>query len=54
MVSGGIIYVNNVQKGLVWSVTLKIGEHVGNGNSKCKLGQPIDKIVLLFKSDNVK
>ena len=54
MVSGGIIYVNNVQKGLVWSVTLKIGEHAGNGNSKCKLEQPIDKIVLFFKRDNVK
>ena len=51
---GRITDVNNDQKGLVWSVMLKIGEHARNENSKCKLEQPIDKIVLLLESDNVK
>ena len=43
----------NDQKGLVQNVTLKIGECAGNENSKCKLEQPIDKIVLSLESDNV-
>ena len=34
---GIIIDVNNDQKGLVRSVTLKIGERAGNESSKCKL-----------------
>ena len=51
---GRIIDVNNDQKGLVQSVTLKIGEPAGNENSKYKLEQPTDKIVLLLESDNVK
>ena len=45
--------VHNDQKGLVRSVTLKIGEHAGNKNTKHKLERPIDKIVLLLGSDNV-
>ena len=36
----------NDQKGLVQNVTLKIGECAGNENSKCKVEQSIDKIVL--------
>ena len=51
---GRIIDVNNDQRGLVRSVTLKIGEYAGNENSKHKLKQPIDKIVLLLESGNVK
>ena len=51
---GRITDVNNDQKGLVWSVMLKIGEHARNENSKCKLEQPFDKTVLLLESDNVK
>ena len=51
---GRITDVNNDQKGLVRSVTLKIGEHAGNENSRCKLEKPIDKIVLLIKSNHVK
>ena len=49
---GRVIDVNNDRKGLVRSVTLKIGERAGNENSKSKLEQPIDKIVLLLESDN--
>ena len=49
---GRVIDVNNDRKGLVRSVTLKIGEHAGNENSKRKLERPIDKIVLLLESDN--
>ena len=51
---GKITDVNNDQKGLVWSVKSKIGERAGNENSKRKLERPIDKIVLLLESDNVK
>ena len=36
----------NDQEGLVQNVTLKIGECAGNENSKCKVEQSIDKIVL--------
>ena len=49
---GRVIDVNNDRKGFVQSVTLKIGERAGNENSKHKLEQPIDKIVLLLESDN--
>ena len=45
---GRITDVNNDQKGLVH------GEHAGNENSRCKLEQPIDKIVLLIESNHVK
>ena len=48
---GRITDINNDRKGLVRGVTLKIGERTENENSKCKLEQPIDKIVLLLKSD---
>ena len=48
-----VIDINNAQKGLVRSVTLKIGEPAGNENSKRKLERPIDKIVLLLEIDNV-
>ena len=48
---GRITDVNNNQNGLVWSVTLKIGERAGNENSKRKLEWPTDKIVLLLESD---
>ena len=51
---GRITDVNNDQKGLVRSVTSKIGERAGNENSKRKLERPIDKTVLLLESDNVK
>ena len=51
---GKITDVNNDQKGLVRSVTSKIGERAGNENSKRKLERPIDKIVLFLESDNVK
>ena len=51
---GRVIDVNNDRKDLVRSVTLKIGEHAGNENSRCKLEKPIDKIVLLIKSNHVK
>ena len=50
---GRVIDINNDQKGLVRSVTLKIDERTGNENSKCKLEWPIDKTVLLLESDNV-
>ena len=49
---GRVIDVNNDRKGLVRSVKLKIGERAVNENSKHKLERPIDKIVLLFESDN--
>ena len=49
---GTVIDVNNDRKGLVRNVTLKIGERAGNENSKRKLVQPIDKIVLLLEIDN--
>ena len=49
---GRVIDVNNDRKGLVRNVTLKIGEHAGNENSKRKLERPIDKIVLLLEGDN--
>ena len=51
---GRTVDVKNDRKGLVQSVTLKIGEHAENKNSKCKLEQPIDNIILLPKSDNIK
>ena len=51
---GRITDVNNDQKGLVRSATSKIGERAGDENSKRKLERPIDKIVLLLESDNVK
>ena len=51
---GRMIDIKNDRKGLVQSVTLKIGERAGNENSKCKLEQPIDNIVLLPKIENIK
>ena len=49
---GKVIDINNDRKGFVQSVTLKISERAGNENSKRKLEQPIEKIVLLLESDN--
>ena len=51
---GESLMLTMIKKVWFWSVMLKIGEHARNENSKCKLEQPIDKIVLLLESDNVK
>ena len=48
-----IINVNSDKKGLVRSVILRMGERLGNENSKRELERPVDKIVLIMGSDEV-
>ena len=48
-----IIYVNRDKKGLVSSVLLRLGERLESRNSKRELEQPIDKIALILRSDEV-
>ena len=49
-----IIDVNSDKKGLVCSVLLSMEERSGNENSKHELERPIDKIVLMLGSDEVR
>ena len=49
-----IIDVNSDKKGLVRSVLLSMEERSGNENSKHELERPIDKIVLMLGSDEVR
>ena len=49
-----IINVNSDKKGLVRSVILRMGERLGNENSKRELERPVDKIVLIMGSDEVR
>ena len=51
---GRIIYVNRDKKGLVNSGLLRLGERLESKNSKRELEQPIDKIALILKSDEVR
>ena len=48
-----IINANSDKKGLVHSVILRMGERLGNENSKHELERPVDKIVLIMGSDEV-
>ena len=50
---GRVIDVNIDQKALIRSMTLKIGKRAGNENSKRKLEQSMDNIVLLLESGDV-
>ena len=49
-----IINANIEKKGLVCRVLLRTGEQSGNKNSKRELERPIDKIVLILGSDEVR
>ena len=49
-----IIYVNRDKKGLVSSGLLRLGERLESKNSKRELEQPIDKIALILKSEEVR
>ena len=46
-----IINVKSDKKGLARSVILRMGERLGNENSKRELKRPVDKIVLIMGSD---
>ena len=46
--------VNSDKKGLARSVLLRMGDRSGNENSKRELEQPIDKIMLIMGSDEVR
>ena len=48
------IDVNSDKKGLVRSVLLRMGERLASENSKRELERPIDKIVLILGSDEVR
>ena len=50
----GKIDVNSDKKGLVRSVLLRMRERSGNDNSKHELERPIDKIMLIHGSDEVR